>query len=171
MSWADCSEWEFFCYLASVEGTVAATWFGLIVTILGLSIALVQIAKARSAAEAANAAVSGLKVHLDGVNLAYVSGQLNTIIVATRSNEFALAQSLFSPIKRSLRLQVRVMQDGLIDLGVINRMIASVDRHLEWGRSGGPKFSHSVMHRSLDELLDIVTGWEGDLESAAKSEK
>lgn len=139
-------------------------------TLVGLAIALWQLAKVRDAAESAATAIGSLKAHLDGVNLAYVSAQLNTISIVARASDFVLAQSLFSPIKRSLRLQAHTLNLTNLELDDLNRTIGLIDKHLEWGRAGMQKYSATTTHRSLDDLLGLVTAWEGQMERTARAE-
>ena len=166
-----CSGGDLLCYATSNEVMAALAWLGMLLTIGGFGLALWQLHGVAKATTAAATAIAGLKTHLDGVNLAYVSAQLSTIAIVVRSSDFVLAQSLFSPIKRSVRLQAHAMNTAQIELDSINRAMGTIDKHLEWGRSNGPKYSAILVQRSLDDLLGMVTAWEGAVEKLARTER
>jgi hypothetical protein len=167
--WCDAS--ELLCFFLSSGPLAVLAWVSFLVTSGGLALALCQISKVSKAANAAANAISDLKLHIDGVNLAYVNAQLNTISIVARSSDYVLAQSLFSPLKRSVRLQAHAMGTSQLDLDGLNRVMGAIDKHLEWGRGGAAKYSAHVLQRSIDELVATVTSWEAQIEHVARTEK
>lgn len=170
MKWTECAAHGPLCYSISNEALGAVTWVASVLTLIGLGVAIFQSKKARSAAEATSQAVSSLQIHVDGVNLAYLSAQMNTVMHLVRKNDYEMAHILFAPIKRSLRLFANSKGLDLTATESLRRTIGKIDVQLEWGRTSHQKFSLISTNRHLDDLLSQLTQWESLTSNSRRQE-
>ncbi|WP_411034306.1 hypothetical protein [Shinella sp. BYT-45] len=155
-----CQPFDLVCYALSPEALGALTWVGFIATAIGLLIAISQIMSVKKSAEKATAAIERLSTHIDGVNLAYVSAQMNTITHLVQNQDYSLAQITFTPIKRTIRLHANSKGLDLDTLDALNRTIGKIDKQIEWGRVGHSKYSQVTANKLIDDLLSQLTLWE-----------
>ena len=169
MVWGQCQGKGFWCYLFSIEALGVLAWIAFALTMLGIGIAIFQVRQAVKAAKDASTAAQSaerttrqLSYHIDGVNLAYLSAQMNTIMHLIRNVECDLANVMFAPIKRSIRLYIVEKQLDKETKEALNRVIGKLETQMEWGRTSNVKFNPHNANRHVDELLSKLTEWESD---------
>ncbi len=159
---SECLDGDKLCYLMSTEVLGFLNWFVSAVTITGFFFTIWQLFKIKTATQSAQSAINQIKTHVDGVNLAYVNAQINAILLLIKNNDFSVAQILFTPIKRSIRLHANEKKIDIIASEQLNRTFAKIDHHISWGAENSTKFNNNTLHRTIDELLSIVTSWESE---------
>lgn len=163
MTWIECTSKGILCYLISYETLGILAWVAAFFTLIGLLVAINQSVKARRAAESASRAAGNLQIHVDAVNLAYLSAQLNTVMHLVGKDDCELAYILFGPIKRSIRIYAYSnFGDGDI-AEELRRGLGVIDSHLEWGRTGNEKFNSVNMNRRIDQILALLARWESGI--------
>lgn len=170
MTWAQCVPGNHFCFVTSDETLGVLAWVGTILTLVGLAVAIIQSRKAQTAAEAASGAVSKLQVHVDSVNLAYLSAQMNTVMHLVRKQDYEMAQIVFAPIKRSIRLYANANGIEELSIEALRRTMGKIDIQLEWGRTSHTKFSSMSAHKHLDDLLSRLADWESVISDVRRTE-
>ncbi|MBD9445739.1 MULTISPECIES: hypothetical protein [unclassified Rhizobium] len=165
-----CKQYDIACLALADETLGVLGWVGFVLGVLGLGVTIWQLLKLKSASEHVKHAVDRLSAHVDSVNLAYLSAQMNTITHLVQRGDYGLAQVVFIPIKRTLRLHANSRDLDADSLDSLKRTLGKIDKQIEWGRISHPKFSQTAANRLIDDLLSEVTLWESAVSGKSRKE-
>ncbi len=170
MKLSECGTGAWSCILISEEVIGWLAWVSSIVGFIAFAITLYQIFQIRSSTRKAEAALEKVGTHVDGINLAYISSQLDSVKDYVRSNRHEAAGAVFSPMIRTIRLHGAARAMTADDQAELNRAIDRANNQISWAISSDSKYKPNLAIRYVEALLAIVTSWESDLVSKNRKE-
>ena len=170
MKLAECGAYAWSCILISDEIIGWLSWGSTVIGVIAFSITLYQIFQIKSSAKKAEAALQKVGTHVDGINLAYISSQLDSVKDYVRSSRHEAAGAVFSPMVRTIRLHGAARSMTEIERAELNRAIDRANHQISLAIDSDPKYKQILAIRYAEALLAIVTTWESDLVSKNREE-